>query len=347
MKESQHTPITAPPELVGPDYNLYRYRDDMYKVVHFKSTAPRLGLHKQKEETGFRHDDKLPQALSRARRVCLELALCNEWKYFATFTIAKDNFDRKNLQNEGIIDEEGNIDILAIDGVAYAYGVTQDLIEKVRGWLFAEEIVVVDTVSAPVDFSCSNLNVITSNIMREGFGYLMASSSSATWALLEGLGVNDRVLVAGVEESSPYYLIGYYFDENGIFRIGRFYNYLGVPNSSLLGVHFLSDLQLFDFGTVSVTDSTYSYFWNIFYNISEFFINIIFGLVSGMLELLPDIQWSVDTTSFQYFLDIVKVVGYLLPVDTVSAVVGLIIDLTVIRILISIPKAIWDLLPLV
>lgn len=97
MGEAQQSPIQAPPELVGPDYNLYRYRHDIYKVVHFKSTAPRLGLRKPKEEEGFRHDDKLPQAISRARRVCLELALCNDWKYFATFTIAENNFDRKNL----------------------------------------------------------------------------------------------------------------------------------------------------------------------------------------------------------------------------------------------------------
>lgn len=97
MEPVHHKPIQAPPELVNPDYNLYRYRDDFYKVVHFKSTAPRsTGFTREKDE-GFRYDDKLPQALSRARRVCLELALCNDWKWFATFTIAKDNFDRKNL----------------------------------------------------------------------------------------------------------------------------------------------------------------------------------------------------------------------------------------------------------
>ena len=89
--------LQAPMELVGPDYNLYRYRHDFYKVVHFKSTAPRGAcLYKDKAD-GYKYDDKLPQALSRARRVCLELALCNEWKWFATFTIAQNNYDRKNL----------------------------------------------------------------------------------------------------------------------------------------------------------------------------------------------------------------------------------------------------------
>ena len=91
-------PIEVRPELVGPDYNLYQYRHDFYKVVRFKSTAPRLGCVSNDRSEGFKHDDKLPQAISRARRVVLELALCNDWKWFATFTIAKDNFDRKNLE---------------------------------------------------------------------------------------------------------------------------------------------------------------------------------------------------------------------------------------------------------
>ena len=90
-------PIQAPLEAARPDYNLYRYRHDFYKIVRFKSTAPRLGFCCRDKGEKYKNEDKLPQALSRARRVCLELALCNDWTWFATFTIAKDNFDRKNL----------------------------------------------------------------------------------------------------------------------------------------------------------------------------------------------------------------------------------------------------------
>lgn len=97
MGEAQNRPIQAPPELVGPDYNLYRYRHDFYKVVHFKSTVRHGHTASRTKEDGFLHTDKLPQALARARKVCLELALCNEWKWFCTFTIASSNFDRKNL----------------------------------------------------------------------------------------------------------------------------------------------------------------------------------------------------------------------------------------------------------
>lgn len=89
--------LQAPPELVSPDYNLYFFRSGFYKVVHFKSTIPRKCCVGRIKDIGFKHDDKLSQSLSRARKVCLEYALCNEWKWFATLTIAKNNFDRKNL----------------------------------------------------------------------------------------------------------------------------------------------------------------------------------------------------------------------------------------------------------
>lgn len=97
MAEPNSRQIQAPPELVGPDYSVYRYRHDYFKVVRYNSTAPRVGGRVVTTKETRRHDEKLYAALSRARRVCLEVALCNEWKWFCTFTIAKDNFDRKNL----------------------------------------------------------------------------------------------------------------------------------------------------------------------------------------------------------------------------------------------------------
>lgn len=86
------------PEACTADYNIYRFRSDYFKVVRFNSTVPRGSPPVRKQADGFLHEDKLPAAISRARRVCLELALCNEWKWFATLTIAESNFDRKNLK---------------------------------------------------------------------------------------------------------------------------------------------------------------------------------------------------------------------------------------------------------
>lgn len=81
--------------------------------------------------------------------------------------------------------------------------------------------------------------------------------------------------------------------------------------------------------------------------ISEFFLNIIFKLVSGMFSVVPDITFSVDTTAFQYFVDILKVACYMLPMGTVSAIIGIIVGLAWLRIQVAIIRTIWDLLPLV
>lgn len=81
--------------------------------------------------------------------------------------------------------------------------------------------------------------------------------------------------------------------------------------------------------------------------ISEFFIDIIFNFVSGMLSLLPDVTWGVDSAAFSYFLDIVDVACYLLPMGTVSAILGVIVSLATFRFIISVIKTIWALLPLV
>lgn len=91
-----HQPIVAPLEEVRPDYSIYDYGGKgIYKVIRFKSTLPRICPVSQKAKKG--NDHKLDPAISRARNVVLQLALCNEWDYFCTFTISKDKYDRNNL----------------------------------------------------------------------------------------------------------------------------------------------------------------------------------------------------------------------------------------------------------
>ena len=43
------------------------------------------------------NDEKLDNNISRARTSVRELAMCNEWQWFATFTLNKDKQDRYNL----------------------------------------------------------------------------------------------------------------------------------------------------------------------------------------------------------------------------------------------------------
>lgn len=81
--------------------------------------------------------------------------------------------------------------------------------------------------------------------------------------------------------------------------------------------------------------------------VSEFFLNIIFNLLEWMLELLPEVSWSVNTSAFTYFMSIVDVVCYMLPVNTIITIAGIVIDLMIFRIVIAIVRTVWDLLPLV
>lgn len=82
MADLLHNP---PVEVVRPDYSIYRYTDQIYKIIRFRSTAP-LGIKRDREKHQT-YDHKLDASLSRSRRTILELALCNDWAYFCTFTI--------------------------------------------------------------------------------------------------------------------------------------------------------------------------------------------------------------------------------------------------------------------
>lgn len=88
--------FSQPPlEVVRPDYSIWHYTDAIYKVVNFKSTLPRICPPVRTEAT--KYENKLVQSLSRARRTVLELALCNDWAYFCTFTLDKTKYKRDDL----------------------------------------------------------------------------------------------------------------------------------------------------------------------------------------------------------------------------------------------------------
>lgn len=79
----------------------------------------------------------------------------------------------------------------------------------------------------------------------------------------------------------------------------------------------------------------------------EGLMDIIFGIVEGLLSLLPDISWNVDGTVFDIFFDVLEMVCYLLPMGTVVTIFYLVISLTMFKVVISLIKTIWDLLPIV
>lgn len=81
--------------------------------------------------------------------------------------------------------------------------------------------------------------------------------------------------------------------------------------------------------------------------VGQFLLDIVFGLISGFFNLLPDFSWNVETSAFSYFISIIEVAAYMLPLQTISTIIGLIFWITVFQIVVSFIKTIWDLLPLV
>lgn len=82
---------------VGEDrpHTMIRYTDQIFKVIQWYSVRlPRLPGDKKEAK---HYDHKLDSSLSRSRRVLLELALCNHWDYFCTFTQDNEMRSRDNL----------------------------------------------------------------------------------------------------------------------------------------------------------------------------------------------------------------------------------------------------------
>lgn len=74
---------------------IYQYTGSIFKIVQLYRDTPPLRLHSGKAAESYDH--KLDASYSRARRTLLELALCNPWDYFATFTINSEKQDRFDL----------------------------------------------------------------------------------------------------------------------------------------------------------------------------------------------------------------------------------------------------------
>lgn len=74
-------------------------------------------------------------------------------------------------------------------------------------------------------------------------------------------------------------------------------------------------------------------------------INLILLIVSPIINRLPDI--SIPTNSLSVVLSWVNAVLYFLPMGTVNLIIGIMLATMVFRLVISILKTIWGILPLV
>ena len=81
--------------------------------------------------------------------------------------------------------------------------------------------------------------------------------------------------------------------------------------------------------------------------IGEFLLNIVFSIANGILSLLPNITLPTVMARDSTFFGMVRCVLYLLPLDTIGAIIGILVSISLFRLIISVVKTIWDLLPIV
>lgn len=77
----------------NPDYtNVECYVDDLTGIEYYV-----YDIEKRREEKSIENPAKLANNISRAKSKIYELALCNEWDFFCTFTLDKTKYDRYDL----------------------------------------------------------------------------------------------------------------------------------------------------------------------------------------------------------------------------------------------------------
>ena len=75
---------------------LKRYGDSRYKIAQMRVIRA-AGVELPYTEKGTVNDSKLSNNIARARSKVMEYGYCNQWEYFATFTLNKDMHDRYDL----------------------------------------------------------------------------------------------------------------------------------------------------------------------------------------------------------------------------------------------------------
>lgn len=80
--------------------------------------------------------------------------------------------------------------------------------------------------------------------------------------------------------------------------------------------------------------------------IIDLFLNLFFGIATRMMSPLGKITWLFDISSIQPVLEVLRMVGYILPIKEFLPIIAFFIATMILRIAISLIKTIWSLLPL-
>lgn len=80
--------------------------------------------------------------------------------------------------------------------------------------------------------------------------------------------------------------------------------------------------------------------------ITDIIINLIYDIFMFFLGGFEPLTFNIDTTVFRTFSDFLAFIFYILPIDGLLPIVTIFTGLMLFRIIISVIKTIWDLLPI-
>lgn len=81
-------------------YSIKKYNSESYRLTYHKHPVKRPGFESNEHKAPSRdiNPDKLENHLARAKSKVYELAMCNKFEYFVTFTLSPEKYDRYNLK---------------------------------------------------------------------------------------------------------------------------------------------------------------------------------------------------------------------------------------------------------
>lgn len=76
-------------------------------------------------------------------------------------------------------------------------------------------------------------------------------------------------------------------------------------------------------------------------------INAIWGIVSPIIERIPAINIPAAAISESTVYQFLQAGMYMLPINTVTTILGIVVGLWVLRVIIAVLHSLWDALPIV
>ena len=79
--------------------------------------------------------------------------------------------------------------------------------------------------------------------------------------------------------------------------------------------------------------------------ITELILNGLFSITDFFLGLMPAIEWTVDTTAWQYAGDVLSMICWLLPFNTITSIFAAVIAIGAFRLTIAAIRTLAGLFP--